>query len=399
VRVVVVGGGVAGLETLLALRDLAGDRVDLTLVAPEPEFVYRPLTVEEPFSHQPAERRELAPVAEELGAELVVGALASVDPAGHQLELADGTRLDYERLVVCVGGRPRPAFAAATTFFGGAPSEVEELLDRADEGQRIAFVVPHGASWALPIYELALMSRSRLEETGKEGVRLVVATPEDAPLILFGTAASEAVSAVLAARGIEVEAGVRLRESDGGLVAVPGNRPLEADAVVALPVIEGPRIDGLPADEAGFLPIDEHARVKGVEGVYAAGDGTNFPVKQGGIGTQQADAAAEQIAAAAGAGLDPEPFHPVLRGQLITGVESLNLRQDLGGGAGEGAASLDYLWWPPQKIAGRYLSAWLARETPHADLEPPELPLDVEVAFPHEWHAEPMALDPYSAPD
>ena len=33
-RVIVVGGGVAGLETLLALDDLAGDRVSLTLVAP-----------------------------------------------------------------------------------------------------------------------------------------------------------------------------------------------------------------------------------------------------------------------------------------------------------------------------------------------------------------------------
>ena len=398
-KVVVVGGGVAGLEALLALRDLAGERVELTLVAPEPEFVYRPLTVEEPFSHQPAERRALAPVAEDLGAELVVGSLASVDAAGHQLQLADGSRLDYDRLVVCVGGRPRPAFVAATTFFGGAPSEVEELLDRAGEGQRIAFVVPHGASWALPIYELALMSRSRLEEGGKTGVELVIATPEDAPLILFGTAASEAVSMLLAARAIDVVAGVRLREDDGRLVVVPGNQPFEAGAVVALPVIEGPRIEGLPADEDGFLPIDEQARVKGVDDVYAAGDGTNFPVKQGGIGTQQADAAAEQIAADAGAELEPKPFHPVLRGQLITGVESLNLRQDLGGGAGEGAASLDYLWWPPQKIGGRYLSAWLAGETPQADLEPPEIPLDVEVAFPHEWHAEPMALDPYSSPD
>jgi sulfide:quinone oxidoreductase len=167
VKVVVAGGGVAGLEALLALRDLGGERVELTLVAPDPEFVYRPLTVEEPFSHQPAERRALAPVAEELGAELVVGSLASVDPQGHQVELADGSRLDYDRLVVCVGGRPSPAFESATTFFGGSPAEVDELLERAAEGQRIAFVVPHGATWALPAYELALMSRSKLEEAGR----------------------------------------------------------------------------------------------------------------------------------------------------------------------------------------------------------------------------------------
>ena len=44
-HVVIVGGGVAGLETLLALDDLAGERVALTLVAPQPYFVYKPLLV------------------------------------------------------------------------------------------------------------------------------------------------------------------------------------------------------------------------------------------------------------------------------------------------------------------------------------------------------------------
>ena len=39
-NVLIVGGGVAALETLMALRDLAGDRVGVTLVAPEPDFVY-----------------------------------------------------------------------------------------------------------------------------------------------------------------------------------------------------------------------------------------------------------------------------------------------------------------------------------------------------------------------
>jgi hypothetical protein len=87
----------------------------------------------------------------------------------------------------------------------------------------------------------------------------------------------------------------------------------------------------------------------------------------------------------------------VLRGKLLTGEESLNLRADLAGGAGEGIASDDYLWWPPHKVAGRYLAAWLAGETPHADLEPPRRPLDVEVSLPSEWHREPMALDPYGS--
>jgi len=66
--------------------------------------------------------------------------------------------------------------------------------------------------------------------------------------------------------------------------------------VVALPQLEGPRLPGLPADGLGFIQIDEHARVVGLDDVYAAGDATDFPIKQGGIATQQADAAVEMIA-------------------------------------------------------------------------------------------------------
>jgi sulfide:quinone oxidoreductase len=98
-----------------------------------------------------------------------------------------------------------------------------------------------------------------------------------------------------------------------------------------------------------------------------------------------------------GTEIDPEPFHPILRGKLLTGEESLHMRHDIAGGGAEGAVSADYLWWPPHKIGGRYLSAWLAHEEVH-DPEPPRRSLEVEVALPTEWHEGPMALDPYSAP-
>ena len=102
-RVVIVGGGVAGLEALLALHDLAGDRAELTLVAPDPDFVYKPLLVEEPFDLGPAEQHALAPLAEELGARFVQKAVKSVQPDEHTLELDDGSTLDYDFLIVCVG--------------------------------------------------------------------------------------------------------------------------------------------------------------------------------------------------------------------------------------------------------------------------------------------------------
>jgi sulfide:quinone oxidoreductase len=399
-RVVIVGGGVAGLETLMALHDLAGERAEVTLVAPDPDFVYKPLMVEEPFDLGPAEQHALAPVAEELNARFVQKAATAVDPDGHEVELDDGSKLPYDFLVVAVGGRFRPALEGAKTFpSGGEPLRMNEILKSADGPRRIAFVVPSGVTWALPIYEVALMTQRRALDLGRADAGLVIVTPEEAPLVAFGPTASAAVAELLAGRRIELELGAHVQGWDGSeLTAVPGDRHIQADEVIALPTMDGPAIEGLPKDAEGFITIDEHAGVVGVEDVYAAGDGTNFPIKQGGLGTQQADAAAAHIADRLGAAVEAEPFHPVLRGKLLTGEESLHLRADVGGGGGTEEASLDCLWWPPHKISGRYLAPFLYHGEARAEPEPPRPSLDVEVALPAEWHSDPMALDPYMFP-
>jgi sulfide:quinone oxidoreductase len=394
-NVLIAGGGIAGVEALLALRDLAGDRADITLVAPEPELTYRPMIVEEPFSLAPAQRHDLGLLTKELGAQFVQGALAEVAPERHVAILSDGSEATYDAALICVGAKTRPAYPSATTLRSWTePIAIDEALDAsaAHESRTIAFVVPPGVVWSLPLYELAMLSQRRAVERGLE-LTVRILTPESAPLSVFGQVAAGAVAELLIARGIEVTTGASVVEGEDGFVFMPGSNAVEAGAVVALPTLTGPSIPGLPADDDGFIRIDEYGEVRGVADVFAAGDGTIFPIKQGGLATQQADAAAEMIAARAGAAVDPQPFRPVLRGKLITGSESLNLSSSAAGGAGEGVASADYLWWPPQKVGGRYLAPFLAG-TSDFDPEPPEHSLDVEVALPTEWHSQPMTLDP-----
>ena len=67
-RVLIAGGGVAGLETLLALRALAGDRVDITIVAPELRFINRSMAVDQPFKPQRMRGVRLQDTAAEFGA-------------------------------------------------------------------------------------------------------------------------------------------------------------------------------------------------------------------------------------------------------------------------------------------------------------------------------------------
>jgi sulfide:quinone oxidoreductase len=398
-RVFIAGGGIAGLEALLALKAFSDGAVDVTLAAPEPEFTYRPLLVREPFGEDPADRVSLDPALEELGAEFVLAALEGVDADAREARLDNGSTVPYEAAVICTGAALVPALRSAVTLWAGADSPfLPELLERVAEEARpeIDFVVPPGTAWALPLYEVALMSATRLRRMGAAEPRLRIVTPEPGPLAVFGTFASDAVAEVLSGAGIELALDAFVQEDDdGSLRIVPGEREL-ATTCIALPLIEGRPLAGVPANAEGFIPIDGHARVLGAEGLYAAGDGTAFPIKQGGLGTQQADAAAEHIAMRMGFRDSCSPFRPVLRGKLLTGAESLNLRSEVAGGAGDSEASADALWWPPHKVSGRYLAPWLARESLHAEVEPPGRTVDIDIALPQEWHREPMSLDPLS---
>ena len=363
-HVLIAGGGVAALEAALALRALAEDRVRVELLAPEPQYWYRPLAAAEPFALGEVRHFELSSLASQMGASFSLGELVSVDTSRHLAYTSPGGVVPYTTLLLACGTRPTTAVRGALTFRGPADtSTIDALLAELEAGiaRRVAFVVPTSAVWSLPAYELALMTAAWLDRHAIDA-EVTVVTPETAPLQLFGGEASEAVSAVLEQNGVTFHGGAEATEARPGELLLVGDGIVVADRVVALPRLEGRRIGGISQTLEGFIPVDQHGRVAGVEDVYAAGDITAFYIKQGGIAAQQAEAAAESIAADAGAEVVPRPFRPVLRGLLLTGSEPRYLHTELGGG-GTSWASPEPLWWPPSKIVGRYLSPFLAAIT------------------------------------
>ena len=359
-NVLIAGGGVAGLEAAFALRALAADRVHCTLLTPEPEFVYRPMAVAEPFARGVAQRVALEQIAADAGATLVSGSLARVDDAARVVETTDGRSLGYDALLVAVGAGSEPAFPRGVTWTPEADADVfGGLLRDIEEGyvKEVAFVVPVGVAWPLPAYELALMTAWQADGMGQRDVRVTIYTPESAPLQAFGIAAGTAVREDLDAAGVRVETDAAVHAGASGFVAEPGGRAL-GGRVVSLPRAVGPGVPGLANDVRGFIRVDEHGKVFGTANVWAAGDAIAFPVKQGGLAAQQGVAAAEAIAARAGADVQPAPFRPVLRGVLLTGRGQAWLRR-----SGEDSeAQRRALFWPPTKIAGRYLAPYLAGE-------------------------------------
>ena len=312
-HVLIAGGGVAALEATLALRALTEGHVRIELLAPEPQFWYRPLAVAEPFGLGDVRHFDLGDLAMELGATFTLGELVSVDAARHLAYTSPGGPVPYSTLLVAVGTRPTPGVLGALTFRGPADTlVVTELLQEIESGsvRHIVFAVPTGAVWSLPAYELALMTAAWIAEREIAGVRLAIVTPESRPLQVFGREASEAVEALLARREIGLHLRAYAAEARAGELLLVGDEVVPADRVVALPRLEGPRIAGIPQTFEGFVPVDAHGRVTGLDDVYAAGDITTFPVKQGGIAAQQAEVAAEAIAADAGETLVPRTSAP-----------------------------------------------------------------------------------------
>ena len=362
-KVVIAGAGVAGMEAALALKDLAGQRVSIEMWAPDPEFVYRPLRVREPFAYGSAERYEVAKMAAKIGIEVREEAFSWVDAEAKVAHTDEGQEVSYDALILALGARIHSRFTHAYTIDDRHLDDILNGLLQDVEGgyvKRLAFVVPARMAWQLPVYELALMTARRASETDAS-LAISIVTPEAAPLAIFGANASEAMSKLLAGAGIEVIGSAYAEVPSWDTVVVnPGDRRLRFDRVVALPELYGPAVRGLPGGEHGFIPIDLHAKVRGVERVYAAGDATDFAIKHGGISAQQADAAAEEIAALAGAPVQAKPFHPTVYGMVLTGGAPLYLRAQLTGGHGfSSEASDEPLWTPPRKIVAKYLGPFL----------------------------------------
>jgi sulfide:quinone oxidoreductase len=372
-RVLIAGAGVGGLEAALALRAHAGDRVRIDMVAPERCFTYRPLSVGEPFGRGATVQAELREIAAERGFGLIRDAISGLDATAREVRTQDGRILGYDALILSLGARPGTAVPGAITFRG--PRDVPRLQAALEEVAQldrpaITFVAGGSATWTLPLYELALLTEAWARERGLEAdIRLV--TAERAPLAAFGRETSERVAALLDSRGIRTHADTFAGHVEDGRLWIPIEGSIPADLAVALPYLKGPQVAGLPGDELDFVAVDEHCRVPGLQDVYAIGDMTQHPVKQGGLAAQMADVAAASIAASAGLPVAVVPFQPVLRALLFTGEQPLYLTGPSAAAARPaGEDGMLAPWWPAHKIVGAHLAPYLAT---HADLLSPAL--------------------------
>jgi sulfide:quinone oxidoreductase len=374
-RVVICGGGFAATECLLRLHRLAGQRVAITLLAPNNLLNYRPLTVLAPFGERPVARYPIGELVAATGAQWVRDRAVSIEHRDHIVHTETGDRLHYDALLLAPGGKerkPDPHVAVFTDRTGG--HSYQAIIEAIDTGSinSLALIDPHGPSWPLPLYELGLLTAKHARDRGLP-LQITMITPYPHPLYPFGDKVGATVVHLLESAGITLHVNTNSHFPQDNVVRLePAGVDLHPNRIVTVPIITGPNLSGVPGDARDrFIPIDEHCRVVGTDGyVFAAGDATDLTVKHGSLAAQQADVAAAGIAHLVDAVPAPEPFRPVLRGTLLTGDAPLYLQANLVAGTSWRGQLLTEPTWPAdQLVVAQELAAYLA-EHPSQELPP-----------------------------
>jgi len=362
----VLGAGTAGLEALLSARQrLPG--AQLCLIAPELTFRYRPIDARAPLAPSAERALPIADLVAETGAAWVRDRAAAVHPTEREVVTRDGDTVGYDFLVVAAGARSRAAVPDGCVWERGHdPAYLDLTIEGILRGRihHAAIVVPHGARWSIPAYELTLVLAWKAAGTR---ARISLITAEPAPGAALGQAAADLIAAELADAGVQLRCSDTLRDSD---------RP---DRVISLPAMIGPSLAGLPTDANGFVDVDHALRVPGGGRVWAVGGCAAAALAHSALGARQADAAIAQIAAAvSGDDRDGPPAMPDVSGLLMTGQRERWLADN----PGSRGVSTRCLWWPPGRAVGHMLAGRIAAWDPSSLDRLPERPQGLVISAP-----------------
>ena len=184
------------------------------------------MSIREPFAYVAAARHPLKQIADDIGAQLVTDSFAWPDADARIAHTESGEVLHYDALILCLGARIQARYEHAITLDDGRIDELAHGLIQDIEGgyiRKLAFVSPPRMTWPLPLYELALMSAKRAFDMNVE-LTIMLLTPEDKPLQIFGAGASRGVSELLTKNRVELIASASCEVPEPGRVVITPNR-------------------------------------------------------------------------------------------------------------------------------------------------------------------------------
>lgn len=311
-RIVVLGGGFGGLESLFYLKYQLGDRADLTLVSDEPKFLFKPNLIYVPFGQAPEKFEvDLSRPLKRQSIQFVKATVENIDP-DHRSVATTGGELSYDYLVVATGAKMRSneipgLYEHAITVW--TADDMLRLRDRIDWAKeraagnnrtRFVFLVPPNNRCSGPLYEMVLMLDTYLRQSGCRGcVDLVYATKEEAYIEAFGPRLNTVVTEEFRERNIEGHTGYIATGIEPGRISFQNGEQLRYDVLVSFPpYVASATFQQLPSTDRGFIETENDSRrVVGHDRIFAVGDAANFPIKQAFLALLQGDAAGDHLAA------------------------------------------------------------------------------------------------------
>jgi sulfide:quinone oxidoreductase len=332
-RVVILGGGVGGtLVANLLVRKLRHDidrhDASVTLIDEMGQHVYQPGFMYIAMGGERAEklvRPERSLLDEEV--RLTVGRVSRIDESGSLVEMADGSTIGYDQLVIATGSRIVPEeiehfdTEAQHFYTAEAALKLRHALD-AFSGGRIVIGIA-GMPYKCPPapLEVAFLIESELRERGlREKSELHYCSPIGRAFTIESV--SEMATPILAEKGIELHTFFNVEAIDPARKVVQSleGEELPYDLLILVPPHRGAKlvIDSGLAPASGWLPTDHHTlQVGGRPNVYALGDATDLPLsKAGSTAHFEAPIVAERIAARV-QGREPSGKHASYTGKVM----------------------------------------------------------------------------------
>lgn len=346
-RILIVGGGYVGVYTALGLaRRLRSHAI--TIVSPENFMQYQPF-LPEVAGGTIDPRAVVVPLRSILRrAQLVVGEVERIDHAARAafVRLLGGERLRklrYDHVVVATGSRSRvPPIPGLSERAIGFKTVAEAIwlrnhvlaqLDRADQLQdllerrtALTFVfVGAGYAGVEALGEAEDLARSAVRAVpglSRADMRWILV--EAAPRILpeLGRGLASYAHKRLRERGIEVLTNTQLVSAkEYPWIELGDRRRIPTETLVWTAGVRPSGLaksSGLPVDGAGRVLVDAALRVRGLEGVWAAGDAAAVPDLASGPQAlspptaQHAIRQARRLASNIAASLDGRPVRPYL---------------------------------------------------------------------------------------
>jgi sulfide:quinone oxidoreductase len=300
-KVLVLGGGFAGVEAAIFLRK---HELDVTLVSDRDYFYIYPTSIWIPTGE--ATKEDVSIPLDELafahGFKLIVDPVTALDPAKKVVTLESGRVLDeYDYIVVALGqDKIQHQGIEHTLSICGKPEEATELFTRLEalvakgEGKiAMGFGGNPKDSSAVrggPAFEVLFNVHDFLKKKGlRDKFELTFFAPMEKPGQKMGEKALVMMDKMFGMTDIKKKVGSKITEFvEDGILFEDGTK-IESDLTMFISAGTGHAIlkeSGLPLSEAGFVLTNEYNEVEGFEGVYAIGDsaslmGPEWRAKQG----------------------------------------------------------------------------------------------------------------------